>query len=375
MSLPVALLLCVIALGAFISEAAVGFGATVIAVTLGVQVVSIDVLLPAFVPVNMCLSAYLVVRHRRRIAWRVLALELAPPVLIGLAGGLLMFRLRETLYIKLAFALFVVTLAVIELWRLRVVRAADPPLARPMAFVLLVLGGFVHGLFGTGGPMLVYVLRRLVDDKGVFRATLALTWLSLNTALMINFASLHLLGKSSALLSAALLVAVLPALIAGERLHRALDGRRFHTAVCLILLFAGSALAVRTSVAAFDADSARAAGGDEQEQETVDHRQLAAVDRRPKVAIELSLPVKLHVGHRHGAAGQERCVAGEQSDRDQRSAHQLDQPAEPDLRPHRRLLGGQQAEDLLRAVEGEQHARDDAQQRVGPFRDSIHGAY
>jgi hypothetical protein len=94
--------------------------------------------------------------------------------------------------------------------------------------------------------MFVYVLRRELHDKGAFRATLAFTWLSLNTALMINFGSLGLLGVSSASLSAALLLSVLPALIAGEWLHRALDGRRFHLVVCLILLFAGGALAVRT---------------------------------------------------------------------------------------------------------------------------------
>ena len=96
----VAFLLCVIALGAFVSEAAVGFGATVIAVTLGIQLVALDVLLPAFVPVNMCLSAYLVLRHGRHIAWRLLVTRMAPPVILGLAGGLLVFRLRDALGIK-----------------------------------------------------------------------------------------------------------------------------------------------------------------------------------------------------------------------------------------------------------------------------------
>jgi hypothetical protein len=243
----VAVLLCVIALGAFVSEAAVGFGATVIAVTLGIQLVALDVLLPAFVPVNMCLSAYLVLRHGRHIAWRLLATRMAPPVILGLAGGLMVFRLRDALGIKLGFGLFVVALALVELWRLRAAHASDPPLARPLSFALFVLGGFVHGLFGTGGPMFVYVLRRELHDKGAFRATLAFTWLSLNTALMINFATLGLLGRGSATLSAALLLSVLPAVIAGERLHRALDGRRFHAAVCLVLLLAGGALAARTA--------------------------------------------------------------------------------------------------------------------------------
>ena len=47
------LLLQAIVLIAFIAEAAIGFGATVVTVTLAVLFVPLNVILPAFVPVNM----------------------------------------------------------------------------------------------------------------------------------------------------------------------------------------------------------------------------------------------------------------------------------------------------------------------------------
>ena len=86
---PVALaLLAVIGLLAFTTEGAMGFGGTVIAVSLGAQLFAIDALLPAFVPINMALSAYLLVAGWREIAWPTLARTVAPPVVIGVIAGL-----------------------------------------------------------------------------------------------------------------------------------------------------------------------------------------------------------------------------------------------------------------------------------------------
>ena len=55
-----------IALVAFAVEGTLGFGSTVIAVSIGAQLVPLDELLPAFVPLNIVLSLSLL---RRPIAW------------------------------------------------------------------------------------------------------------------------------------------------------------------------------------------------------------------------------------------------------------------------------------------------------------------
>ena len=61
------LALCLIVLGAFTTEAAIGFGSTVLTVALGAHLFPIDRLLAAFVPVNVGLSAWLVLRNRHAI--------------------------------------------------------------------------------------------------------------------------------------------------------------------------------------------------------------------------------------------------------------------------------------------------------------------
>lgn len=219
------MILFAIALLAFAVEGTLGFGATVIVVTLGAQFVPLDVLLPSFVPLSMVLSLCLL---RRGIVWPVLA-RMAPLLAIGIAAGIAIGRIADPRVLLVAFGVFV---AVLATWKLAG-RAALWP--RP----LLVLGGIVHGLFGTGGPMIVYAARTEIADKTQFRSTLAVVWLALNAALL---ASMH---RAPSMNSAWMAAAILPGLAAGHWLHRRLDAERFERAVWLLLLVAGAVLAIR----------------------------------------------------------------------------------------------------------------------------------
>ena len=109
---------------------------------------------------------------------------------------------------------------------------------------LLFLGGIVHGLFGTGGPMIVYVTRKKIADKTAFRATLAVLWIALNTILVTNFVVLERYPDPK--LALVLAAAIIPGRLVGERLHRALDAQKFERVVWIVLLVAGAALAIRT---------------------------------------------------------------------------------------------------------------------------------
>lgn len=233
-------ILGVIALSAFATEGAIGFGGTVLAASIGAHVVPLELLLPAFVPVNMVLSTWLLVRGARKIEWRMLATEVAPAVGIGTAIGLALFHLPAKQLLAFGFAVFVVGLAILQL-----ARPADKALARPLQWVMLGIGGIAHGLFATGGPMIVYVVRRRLADKSVFRATLSVLWLVLNTAVLINFASSGAYSVTTAKTLGVLALTIVPGLYIGERVHHKLDAARFERVVWVVLLLAGVALAIR----------------------------------------------------------------------------------------------------------------------------------
>jgi uncharacterized membrane protein YfcA len=233
-------ILGVIALAAFATEGAIGFGGTVLAASIGAQFVPLELLLPAFVPLNMVMSSWLLARGFRSIGWRMLAVEIAPMVGVGAAVGLALFHVPAKHVFAFGFGVFVVGLAILQL-----ARPGGRELAKPLQWLLLGLGGVVHGLFGTGGPMIVYVVRRRLADKLAFRSTLAVLWLVLNVALLVNYASEGLYTRTTAKAAAVIALVIVPGLYIGERVHHRLDAGRFERVVWIVLLAAGLVLAIR----------------------------------------------------------------------------------------------------------------------------------
>lgn len=247
-SISVIAALLLVVLLASTAQQAIGFGATVIVVALSALLVPLQVVLPAFVPVNTALSAFTALRRASQVQLRVLAFEFFPALIPGLVLGLLTFRYSAHSGLKLAFGILVSILASVELFRLRSPGAEPSAPLRPLIRVLMVLGGgYIHGVFGSGGPLLVYVLRRRLPDKGELRATLALLWCLLNLPLLANYLSLGLLGRDSLPLSLLLALPFLPAVVLGDLLHRRLAPRRFQIGVCILLLTAGLSLTVHTA--------------------------------------------------------------------------------------------------------------------------------
>ena len=226
------ILLAIVGLLAFTVEGTIGFGSTVVAVSLGAQLVPLEVLLPTFVPLNIVLSVTLL--RRRRVQWRVLLVEIVPLVAVGIAGGLALSHVLASRALLVGFGGFVVALSILELSRVHL-RWSAP---------LLALGGVVHGLFGTGGPMIVYVAKKKIADKTAFRATLAVLWIALNTILLASFAAVERYPSPELML--ALGLAIIPGRLLGELLHRALDPKKFERVVWGVLLVAGAVLAARS---------------------------------------------------------------------------------------------------------------------------------
>lgn len=251
------LLLAAVVFLAFTVEASLGFGATVVTVALGAQLRPIEQILPAFVPLNVALSAYMVARYRRELRAAVLARRVLPWMLAGLPLGLYAFARLPARALKLAFGVFVVALALLELARRgdgsdaarqgsERTDGGAAPLPRALEAALLVLGGVAHGAFATGGPMAVYVMgRALARDKAAFRATLAALWLVLNAILLGSYALEGALTAATARSALLLAPALALGLGAGEWLHARVPTAAFRRAVWALLLGAGALLVAR----------------------------------------------------------------------------------------------------------------------------------
>lgn len=225
---------------AFTTEAATGFGSTVIAVTLGVRLYPIHVLLPLLVALNLFLSSYIIWRHHVHVSRRLLLRQILPVMGCGLALGLAVFQHASSDTLKTVFGVFVVAVGVRELWTLtRGTNAQPRPLAPITRHSGLFAAGIAHGLFACGGPLLVYVLGRSSLDKHSFRSTLATVWLTLNVTLTVAYVSTGRIDHTALPFIALLVPAVAAGIAGGEWAHQRLDERRFRSAVLALLVAAG----------------------------------------------------------------------------------------------------------------------------------------
>jgi len=257
MSLARILLISIVTL-AFTTEAAIGFGATLITISLGSLLSPLDELLYAVVPLNALLSATVALRARRHIDARMLFLRIVPAMALGLPIGMFAFARFSGGLLQRLLGVFVLVLAALELAKkLRrpplldgaptpgVRSTEEAPLPRAAALAMLFLGGVVHGAFATGGPPVVYVCGRIVKDKRVFRGTLSALWLLLNGVLIVTYARGGHLDAASLSRSAWLAPGLVLGLVFGEIAHGRIPEKVFRAVVFAMLAGVGLVLAIR----------------------------------------------------------------------------------------------------------------------------------
>ena len=228
----------------YTTEAMTGFGSIVIAVSLGALVLPIDAMLPVLVPLNIFMSGYLGVKNRANIHWPTLTRMILPAMTVGTLGGYFLRPHVSTVLLKSLFGVLILWFATRELWRLR---AAVLPTSAPrppvITSALMVGAGITHGLFASGGPLLVYALTGNALKKDALRATLIAAWFVLNGLLTVAFVI-----DGSAITAAPRMMMYLPivavGIVLGERLHHKINELNFRRALFTVLAIVGLMLAL-----------------------------------------------------------------------------------------------------------------------------------
>ncbi|MEW9797076.1 TSUP family transporter [Alteromonas sp. CYL-A6] len=233
----------IVALGvlvAFTIEAMTGFGSIVVALSIGALVMNIHDLMQWLVPLNILMTGPLVFRHRRHIDYDLLIKHILPLMGLGTLVGVLATGYLPELFSKGLFALIVCWFAIRSLAHLHA--PAHSALTRG---ALIFSAGITHGLFASGGPLLVYACARSAMDKARFRATLLSVWLTLNTALTLWFLLFDNLA-SQATHIAWLVPCVVAGALCGNALHNKVSQAQFSRVVFGLLLLVGVLLLAKT---------------------------------------------------------------------------------------------------------------------------------
>jgi uncharacterized membrane protein YfcA len=116
-----------------------------------------------------------------------------------------------------------------------------------MGWVSLPVGlasGVLGGLFGTGGPPVIVLLKGHRLDKGAFRATLLWYFLLMSFVRGASYLQAGILTGSEAIAALWLLPPALLGVLAGMIAHRRISEQRFATVVSLLLMLLGALLMI-----------------------------------------------------------------------------------------------------------------------------------
>ncbi len=178
-------------------ETVLGFGATIIALSLGSQLLPLNLLLGALIMLGLVQSSWMMIHERGSIRWKILLQTVLPLCALGLIGGM---ALRSTLNehsVKALVGLVISVLSAVQLVRIWANRQDNLELSKTQGVILLLAGGFFHGLFAVGGPFVIYYATRRLKVAANIRATLAVLWLSLNIPMLIQFFSMKQLSSQT----------------------------------------------------------------------------------------------------------------------------------------------------------------------------------
>lgn len=241
---PAFLLFGAIVFFSYTTQAITGFGSTVVALALGAQIYSIPELLPVLVALNIPLCLYFVLRHREKIAHALLLREILPWMSLGVCAGVILLISLPVPALKPGLGVLIVLFSVregIRLWRKRDASAMSPSMFR----FWTAAAGITHGLYASGGPLLVYAVSRKNLDTSAFRATMMSVWLFFNVFLLAFYFYEGKWNAESERAVAFLLPLIPAGIYAGELLHHRIPVRGFWILVQLVLFLSGVSFLIR----------------------------------------------------------------------------------------------------------------------------------
>ncbi|MEW6186447.1 MAG: sulfite exporter TauE/SafE family protein [Thermodesulfobacteriota bacterium] len=236
------LLGCILVLSHTI-ETILGFGSTIIALSLGVHLLPLKTLVPVLVSLALLQSIWLVGRWYRHIEWRMLGLKILPLAALGAAIGFFSREMADERTLKTLLGGFIIIVSLGELYLIFFGKNFKKEIPWYGAVPLLMGGGFFHGLFATGGPPIVYYAGRQLRTQATFRATLSTLWLILNAGLITALLIGGQLDWGKVRLTALVLPGLAIGIIAGSLIR--INDLWFKALTYLLLFFSGVLLVIQ----------------------------------------------------------------------------------------------------------------------------------
>lgn len=213
-------------------ETLLGFGASIIALALGIYIFPLSTILPVLAILFLLQNIWMVSRWFKHIQWRVLLVWILPASIIGMALGIY-YRTLVGNYSQLLIilGLFIMAVSVMEIVLIYKTRSAGGILPWYLSWPILFVGGIFHGLYAQGQPMAIYYLSREFREPADFKGTVSMLYLILNIVLIVNLYTIHQIDLDTLATTGIVLPGLILGIVLGSRM-------KFRTLPFKVLVYA-----------------------------------------------------------------------------------------------------------------------------------------
>jgi uncharacterized membrane protein YfcA len=242
--------LIILIVAAFTIASAAGFGSNIIGLSIGLNLYPLTFLMPVLLPLNIIINLIIALKNRSNISPEILkkVMFLFPA---GMIPGILFFlNFAMSRYVIIIFAVFILSVSLRDIYRQyfnkHFFSSENSMINRNyLEKIYMFTAGVIHGIFATGGPLLVLATARLNPGKDAFRSTLPLVWASMNFILTITYIPAGIFNETTLKTTMLLLPFALIGFFIGEHIQKKIKEEHFKTLVSLLLIASASAMIIK----------------------------------------------------------------------------------------------------------------------------------
>lgn len=242
MEVEILFMFCFVILTANIIQGITGFAGTLIAMPFLILIVDLETSRQVLNLLGILASLWIIRKDNSFISWKQVY-KIWKLMSVGLVVGLFSYNFIPQNILLLLLSLFVLFIGVKGVvMSLFPVSKEKKITSNVSQFILLVSAGIIHGIFVSGGPLLVAYMTNNVQSKREFRATLSTVWVGLNTIILIQS---FLVGTITKSMTGYMLLATIPLFIGillGDALLKRMSQKVFMLLAYGLLIFSGISL-------------------------------------------------------------------------------------------------------------------------------------
>lgn len=214
-------------------QAITGFAGTVLAMPPSIKLIGVNdakVILNIMALISCFIIAVKNIKYINKKELRKIVIFMS----VGMIIGIEVLKIFPTNILLKVYGMIIILIAVKNLCLKK-----DIKFPKVAMIFILIISGIIHGMFVSGGALLVVYAASVLKDKDEFRATISPVWVILNSFLLITQISNNMITSENIILSLICIIPLFLAIWLGNKIQKKIDQKSFLKIVYILLIISG----------------------------------------------------------------------------------------------------------------------------------------